>query len=100
MCRRVAQSREMWLYWPSDLATKDRWGPKLEATQRCLKHLLWTVSGESVEHHQSGRLYRLESAEAEKLHAQVCPLGVALVGEHSHSNSAARYAQLLVFHPL
>jgi hypothetical protein len=53
-----------------------------------------------VEHHQGRRLHYLESAKAEQLHAQVCPLGVARVEEHNHSNSAAGYAQLLIPHPL
>jgi hypothetical protein len=58
------------------------------------------VSGESVEHHQSGRLHCLERAVAQELHAQVSPLGVARVRKHGHLYSAARHAQLLVFHPL
>jgi hypothetical protein len=58
------------------------------------------VNGESVEHHQSGRLHRLERAVAQELHAQVSRLGVVRVREHGDSYSAARYAHLLVLHPL
>jgi hypothetical protein len=96
----VAQSREVWLYWPSCLATKDRWGPKLEPTPT-VSEASFVVCG----WRERGAPSRLPTPLPRQRGSSGAPCSslptrVARVGEHSHSNSAARYAQLLVLHPL